>query len=190
MQTEITQSSDIELPIDADVIALDKDDRIVALIEVKIIQAKEKAEKQRIADYMIDWLKAALAKMSELRTLIPYAMFVDTEQILIFKWDGVNLSEPVCSLNTAEILRYYYTGYGSQQVFEDTIETLVESWLHDLAYHWKSEIPPASEQVATIGLLKMLADGTTKSGKLHPPAQLSRCCDQALYRLPHCAAFG
>ncbi|MCU0546034.1 MAG: hypothetical protein MUE44_28350 [Oscillatoriaceae cyanobacterium Prado104] len=161
MQTEI---SDIELPIDADIIALDKDDRIVALIEVKIIEAKEKAEKQKIADYMIDWLKAALAKMSELRTVIPYAMFIDTEQILIFKWDGVNLSAPVGSLNTAEILRYYYAGYGSQQVFEDTIETLVESWLHDLAYHWKSAIPPASEQIAAIGLLPLLAGGTTRSG--------------------------
>jgi hypothetical protein len=161
MQAEI---SDIELPIDADIIALDKDDRIVALIEVKIIQAQDKAAKQRIVDYSIDWLKAALAKMSELRAVIPYAMFVDTEQILIFKWDGVNLSEPVCSLNTGEILRYYEPEFGSKRISGRYLEALVESWLRDLAYHWKSEIPPASEQVATIGLLKMLADGTTKSG--------------------------
>jgi hypothetical protein len=107
-----TETLEVELPIDADIIALDKDDRIVALIEVKIIQAKEKAAKQRIADYMISWMKAALAKMSEQRTVIPYAMFVDTEQILIFKWDGVNLSEPVCSLNTGEILRYYQPEFG------------------------------------------------------------------------------
>jgi hypothetical protein len=159
-----TETLEVELPIDADIIALDKDDRIVALIEVKIIQAQETAAKQRIADYMISWMKAALAKMSEQRTVIPYAMFVDTEQILIFKWDGVNLSEPVCSLNTGEILRYYQPEFGSKWIFEDTIETLVESWLHDLAYHWKSEIPPASEQIAAIGLLPLLAGGTTKSG--------------------------
>ncbi|MGL5063098.1 MAG: hypothetical protein ACRC62_24230 [Microcoleus sp.] len=161
MQLEI---SDIELPIDADIIALDKDDRAIVLIEIKIIQAQETAAKQKIVDRAISWMKAVLAKMSEQNTLIPYAMFVDTEQIKIFKWDGINLSEPVCSLNTGEILRYYLPEYGSKWIFEDTIETLIESWLHDLEYHWKSEIPPASEQIAAIGLLPLLAGGTTRSG--------------------------
>ena len=41
---------------------------------------------------------------------------------------------------------------------------LIEAWLRDLAYNWKSEIPPASEQIAAIGLLPLLAGGTTKSG--------------------------
>ena len=159
-----TETWEVELPIDADIIALDKDDRIVALIEVKIIQAKEKAAKQRIADYMRSWMKAVLAKMSEQRTIIPYAMFVDTEQILIFKWDGVNLSEPVCSLNTAEILRHYEPEFGNKRIFKRYLTRLVEAWLRDLAYNWKSEIPPASEQIAKIGLLPLLAGGTTKSG--------------------------
>jgi hypothetical protein len=160
----LDENLEIETPIDVDIIALDKDDRVVVLIEVKIIQAQEPAAKQRIADYMISWMKAVLAKISEQRTIIPYAMFVDTEQILIFKWDGVNLSEPVCSLNTGEILRYYEPKFGKKWIFEDTIETLIQSWLHDLDYHWKSEIPPASEQIAAIGLLPLLAGGTTKSG--------------------------
>ncbi|NQE38508.1 hypothetical protein [Microcoleus asticus] len=122
----IAEDLEIAMPINVDIIALDKDDRIVALIEVKIIQAQETAAKQRIAAYMISWMKAALAKMSEQRTVIPYAMFVDTEPILIFKWDGVNLSEPVCSLNTGEILRYYQPKFGRKWIFEDTIETLVD----------------------------------------------------------------
>lgn len=160
----LAENLEIETPIDVDIIAVDKDDRVIMLIEVKIIQAEETAAKQRIADYMISWMKAVLAKISEQRTIIPYAMFVDTEQILIFKWDGVNLSEPVCSLNTGEICRYYLPTFGSKWIFEDTIETLIQSWLHDLDYHWKSEIPPASEQIAAIGLLPLLAGGTTKSG--------------------------
>ena len=159
-----TETWEVELPIDADIIALDKDDRVVVLIEVKIIQAQEPAAKQRIADYMISWMKAVLAKMSEQRTIIPYAMFVDTEQILIFKWDGVNLSEPVCSLNTGEILRYYEPEFGKKRIFKRYLTRLVEAWLRDLAYNWKSEIPPASEQIAKIGLLPLLAGGTTKSG--------------------------
>ena len=159
-----TETLEVELPIDADIIALDKDDHIVALIEVKIIQAKEKAAKQRIADYMISWMKAALAKMSEQRTVIPYAMFVDTEKILIFKWNGENLSEPVCSLNTGKILRYYEPEFGEKWISERYLESLIESWLRDLGYNWKSEMPPASEQIAIIGLLERLAGGTTKSG--------------------------
>ncbi|MEG4501237.1 hypothetical protein QUB05_29185 [Microcoleus sp. F10-C6] len=160
----LAENLEITTPIDVDIIALDKDDRVVMLIEVKIIQAQETAAKQRIADYMISWMKAALAKMSEQRTIIPYAMFVDTEQILIFKWDGVNLSEPVCSLNTAEILRHYEPEFGKKRIFKRYLTRLVESWLRDLAYNWKSEIPTASEQIAKIGLLPLLAGGTTKSG--------------------------
>ncbi|MEG3975476.1 hypothetical protein QT970_12765 [Microcoleus sp. herbarium8] len=159
-----TETLDLELPIDADIIALDKDDRVVVLIEVKIIQAQEQAAKQRIADYMISWMKAVLAKISEQRTIIPYAMFVDTEEILIFKWDGVNLSQPVCSLNTGEILRHYDPQFGKKWISERYLESLIESWLEDLAYNWKSEMPAASEQIARIGLLQRLAGGTTKSG--------------------------
>jgi len=159
-----TDNWELQFPVDADVIALDKDDRIVVLIEVKIIQAEEAAAKQKIVDRAIDWIKAVLAKMSELRVVIPYAMFVDTEQILIFKWDGVNLSERVCSLNTGEILRHYEPEFGSKRIFKRYQTRLIEAWLRDLAYNWKFEIPPGSEQVATIGLLSLLAGGTTKSG--------------------------
>ncbi|NJK75101.1 MAG: hypothetical protein HC849_20795 [Oscillatoriales cyanobacterium RU_3_3] len=160
MQLEI---SDIELPIDADIIALDRDDRAVMLIEVKIIQEREEVAKQRIVDRTIDWIKAVLAKMSDRNTLIPYAMFVDMEQILILKWDGVNLSEPVCSLNTDEILRHYEPEFGKKRIFKRYLTRLVEAWLRDLAYNWKSKIPPASEQIAKIGVMPLLAGGTTKS---------------------------
>ncbi|WP_293334127.1 hypothetical protein [Microcoleus sp. CAWBG58] len=160
----LVQNLEIETPIDVDIIALDKDDRVIMLIEVKIIQYQETAAKQKIADRMISWMKAALAKMSEERTLIPYAMFVDTEQILIFKWDGVNLSEPLCSLNTGEILRHYEPEFHNKRIFKRYLTRLIEAWLRDLAYNWKSEIPTASEQIEQIGLLPLLAGGTTKSG--------------------------
>ncbi|MEG4055154.1 MULTISPECIES: hypothetical protein [unclassified Microcoleus] len=159
-----TDTWELQFPVDADVIALDKDDRIVVLIEVKIIQAQEADAKQKIVDRAIDWLKAMLAKLSEKNAIVPYAMFIDAEQILIFKWDGVNLSEPVCTLNTGEICRYYMPSFGSKWISESTIEGVIQSWLHDLDYNWKSQIPPASEEIAAIGLLPLLAGGTTKSG--------------------------
>ncbi|MEG3938194.1 hypothetical protein QT995_08530 [Microcoleus sp. S36b_A3] len=160
----LAENLEITTPIDVDIIALDKDDRVVVLIEVKIIQAQEPAAKQRIADYMISWMKAVLAKISEQRTIIPYAMFVDTEEILIFKWNGENLSKPVCTLNTAKILHSYEPEFGTKWISERYLESLIESWLEDLAYNWKSEMPAASEQIARIGLLQRLAGGTTKSG--------------------------
>ena len=39
----------------------------------------------------------------------------------------------------------------------------VESWLDDLVYRWKSEIPPATEQMEAIGLLPLLVGGNTQS---------------------------
>jgi hypothetical protein len=39
--------------------------------------------------------------------LIPLAMLVDLEKILIFQWDGHNLSEPIICLNTADVLSHY-----------------------------------------------------------------------------------
>lgn len=158
-----TETLDLELPIDADIIALDKDDRTVVLIEVKIIQAQEAAAKQKIVDRAIDWVKTALSKLSGKNAVIPYAMFVDLEEILVFKWDGTVLSEAVLSLKTADILHYYDSKLGDQRIFEPYLTRLIEAWLRDLAYNWKSEIPPASEQIAAIGLLPLLAGGTTKS---------------------------
>jgi len=158
-----TETLEVELPIDADIIALDKDDRIVVLIEVKINQAKEKAAKQRITDSALKQIKHFLSKLSEKKVVIPYAMIVNLENIIVFKWDGTVLSEAVLSLKTADILQYYDSKLGDQRIFEPYLTRLIEAWLRDLAYNWKSEIPPASEQIAAIGLLPLLAGGTTKS---------------------------
>src|SRR4028118_837469 len=101
-ETMQTETLEVELPIEADIIALDKDDRIVALIEVKINQAKEKAAKQRITDRALEQIKHFLSKLSEKKVVIPYAMIVTLENIIVFKivfkWDGTVLSEAVLSL--------------------------------------------------------------------------------------------
>jgi hypothetical protein len=164
-----TETLEVELPIDADIIALDKDDRIVVLIEVKINQAKEKTDKQRITDRALEQIKHFLSKLYEKKVVIPYAMIVTLENIIVFKivfkWEGTVLSEAVLSLKTADILHYYDSKLGDQRIFEPYLTRLIEAWLRDLAYNWKSEIPPASEQIAAIGLLPLLAGGTTKSLK-------------------------
>ena len=115
-----TETLEVELPIDADIIALDKDDRIVALIEVKINQGKEKAAKQIIIVRVFKQIKHFLSKLSEKNVVIPYAMIVTLENIMVFKWDGTVLSEAVLSLKTADILHYYDSKLGGQRIFEPT----------------------------------------------------------------------
>jgi hypothetical protein len=60
------------------------------------------------------------------------------------------------------VLRHYDAEFSNKRIFELYLTTLVEAWLRDLAYHWKSEKPPASEQLAAIGLLQQLEGGTTQ----------------------------
>ena len=43
------------------------------------------------------------------------------------------------------------------------LETLVEAWLRDLAYHWNSPEPPGETALAEVGLLERLEGGTTVS---------------------------
>lgn len=138
-----------------DIVAIDSDERIVLIGEIKISESK----------FSKLQLKAAFANLSTREPFIPipFAIIVDSEKILIFKWDGANLSEPVCSLNTGEILRHYEPQFGNLRIFEPYLTRLVEAWLRDLAYNWKMETPPASEKMAEIGLLPLLKGGTTQS---------------------------
>src|SRR4028119_1903463 len=112
-----TETLEVELPIKADIIALDKDDRIVVLIEVKINQAKEKAATQRIIDSALKQIKHFLSKLSEKNVEIPYAMIVTLENIIVFKWDDTVLSEAILSLKTQDILHYYASKLGDKRIF-------------------------------------------------------------------------
>lgn len=137
----------------ADIVALGSDGRIVLLVEVK---AAELASREAVISQLKSYLQAA-------NTNIPFAMLVDLENIEIFQADNASLSaEAIVSLKTADVLRHYDAEFGSKRIFERYLIALVEAWLRDLAYHWKSETPPASEQLAAIGLLQRLAGGTTQ----------------------------
>ena len=67
-------------------------------------------------------------------------MLVTLEDIRIFRWDGAALSE-VLHLPTADALSFYDPEFREKRVYEDYLAALVETWLRDVAYHWKSEAP-------------------------------------------------
>ncbi|MBD2354300.1 type I restriction enzyme HsdR N-terminal domain-containing protein [Tolypothrix sp. FACHB-123] len=146
----------------ADIIVLDKEEQIVLLVEVKATKLKGGDAK----DKALSQLKSYLQNAKNTRFYLAhetFAMLADLGNVDIFKWDGNKFSDSLISLETANILSHYDPEFSRRRIFGLYLETLVEAWLRDLAYHWKSETPPASEKLLEIGLLQKLEGGTTHS---------------------------
>ncbi|GAA6615952.1 hypothetical protein [Scytonema sp. NUACC26] len=96
---ETINIEDVDHP---DFVALDKDEQVVLVGEVKgfPFNFKEKKVQEYAIGRLINYLQAA-------KILIPFAMLVDVENIIIFKWDGKNFIESNICLNTAEVLNHY-----------------------------------------------------------------------------------
>jgi len=62
----------------------------------------------------------------------PFSMVVDLESIHIRR---NRTDRPARRLETASILSCYEPEYGRKPIFHPYLQTLVNSWLHDLAYH-------------------------------------------------------
>ncbi|MBW4666384.1 MAG: hypothetical protein KME60_02790 [Cyanomargarita calcarea GSE-NOS-MK-12-04C] len=139
------------------VIAVDKEDKVVLIVEVTGYPFDSNREKTR--EYgilqLIDYLQ-------ESKTSIPFGMFVDLEKILVFRWDGSKLSEVILSLNTVDVLSYYEPKFRDKQIFNAYLTGLIEAWIGDLCYRWKLEIPPALNEMAEIGLSQLLEGGLTQ----------------------------
>lgn len=140
----------------ADIVVLNKDDKVVLLVEIKGTKLAGREAKQKAISSLQSYLQST-------KKDIHFAMLADLNNIEIFQWNGEYFSEPIISLNTAEILSNYDGEFRNKKILEFYLETLVEAWLRDLAYHWKSETQPAAKELAEIGLLQQLAGGTTHS---------------------------
>lgn len=136
-----------------DLLVTDKNGQIIVVGEARTHPTTRAYE---VAEHLTHYLGA-------LPDPVPFILVVDLEKIEIFGWNGRSLSGPLLVLPTDEILRPYDPDFGSRRIFEPFLITLVEAWLRDLAYRWKSETPPGCEAVAKIGLLPLLEGGATKS---------------------------
>lgn len=152
----VTNLRDIELP---DFIALDKDENVILLAEVTSEPHSFKnADTRKYAILkLIDVLKFAT------KNIIPFAMLADHENIEFLRWDGQNLSEPILSLNTADVLTRYEPKFKDKTIYNSYFIGLIESWLRDLGYNWNSEIPPYSKEMQEIGFLQLIEGGMTKA---------------------------
>ena len=138
-------------PIRADIIGLDAQDKPVLLIEVKGRRQENAFDRPQL-----------IADLQEAGSTLPFAMLVTLEDTRIFEWNGVRLSE-VLHLPTAEALSTYDTEFRDKNIYGDYLIRLVEAWLRDVAYHWRSEAPPFREELERIGLADRLKDGDTKN---------------------------
>ena len=139
----------------ADILAFDRLDKPVLLVEIKARHTSIERGKERLAHYL-----------QSAATLIPFGMIVTERSIQVFRWDGQQLSEPVFESSTAKILSVYDPEFSQKQVFEYYMITLVEAWLHDVAYQWKSEMPPGYSLLEKAGIAQQLQGGTTRAGSL------------------------
>jgi hypothetical protein len=87
-------------------------------------------------------------------------MLADPERIQVFQWDGKQLSGPISSLSTPEVLSAYEPDFSRKRIFEFYLVRLLEAWLRDAAYHWKSDSPPGSAELRKVGLLERVEGGT------------------------------
>lgn len=141
---------------EVDIIAYNSEEKAILIAEVKALGFKNhQAKQQAFSELKFYW--------QSLNRVTPFVMLADLEEIEIFSGESVNISEPLLTLKTADVLSHYDPEFANTRILSPYFETLLEAWLRDLAYHWKSEKPPASDQVEEIGLLQKLANGTTKS---------------------------
>ncbi|HBB35564.1 MAG TPA: hypothetical protein DDZ80_27310 [Cyanobacteria bacterium UBA8803] len=144
--------------ISADLIALDKQGRVILVADVR----GSRVVKLTLPQFT-GYLKAT-------KTVVPFAMLVDPETIEIVQWDGVNWSDSICSLKTTDVVRPYIRDFNKYMHHYETkwitggyLGGLLSAWMDDLAFHWKLTTPPATQELAAIGLLQLLEDGSTKT---------------------------
>ncbi|MBR8828840.1 MAG: hypothetical protein DSM107014_13220 [Gomphosphaeria aponina SAG 52.96 = DSM 107014] len=140
-----------------DIIGFDKKGKPILLIEIKAThKPKERAR---------EWLIAhTQSYMKTEKEDVPFAMLIDDDDMEVFQLERKN-NEPIITFKTATALSYYEPEYGKKPIYYNYFVILLEAWLDDLAYRWKSEKPPLLEEVTAIGLLEYLHNGTTKSGE-------------------------
>jgi hypothetical protein len=132
-----------------DAAVVDSENHAVALVQVKAHPVGQNWE---------TFLPKQLVKLPHSGAFV---LTIDPNCILLYEWNGKELTGPVVKFETATILQHYEPEFGKRRMFEPYLLTLVEAWLRDLAYHWKSEHPPGSEELRRVGLLGKLEGGTT-----------------------------
>jgi hypothetical protein len=132
-----------------DAAVMDREDHTFAVVQVKAHPVER-------------WTTILPGRLAKLDERVAFVLAIDPNHIELYRPGAEGLGEPVVRLDTRQVLQHYDPALPGKRVFEPYLLTLVEAWLRDLAYHWKSENPPGSEELAQAGLLEKLEGGTTQ----------------------------
>jgi hypothetical protein len=132
-----------------DAAIVDRENHVVALVEVKAYPVER-------------WPTVLARQLAALAEGVSFVLTIDPNRIQLYRPGGESFGEPIVQFDTRQVLQHYDPEFPGKRVFESYLLTLVEAWLRDLAYHWKSENPPGSEELGKAGLLEKLEGGTTQ----------------------------
>ena len=148
----------IQLPIyqhQPDILVTDKHGKVVLILE-----AKAKQNPDNFIESTIQNLKLYL---NSIESEINFVILADLENIQIFQVLKKKDFQKIITLKTAKILKFYDPDFCREKIFDLYFITLLEAWLRDLAYHWKSIDTPGAKELAEIGLLNLIQGGDTYS---------------------------
>ncbi|NER34376.1 MAG: hypothetical protein F6J93_10155 [Oscillatoria sp. SIO1A7] len=131
------------IDFDPAIVVKDKDDRPMMFVDVRSYRtfSSEDLTIHHLEDYQ----------------QVPFLMFVNLKQIRIYQSGNY---QPAMTLRTEDILSFYAPNSQEYQViFQDYLVSLVDGWLSDLSYQWKSYNPPYKTQINEIGLTFLLEKG-------------------------------
>jgi hypothetical protein len=136
-----------------DAAVLDREDHAVALVQVK---------SRPLGDEWTRLLRSDKRRISESFPNAAFLLAIDPKYIHLYRLTEKEVTDPVVHLDTAKVLGHYDPDFSKERIFENYLITLVEAWLRDLAYHWKSPSPPGSNELKAAGLLSKVEGGTTR----------------------------
>ena len=133
---------------EADLVAYDPSDRPVLVVEAKA----------RPIEHPREMVKFVVTRVGP----IPFVLLADPARLQLYAAGDLAGDEgPLAGLDTAAVLTEYDPAWADREVSGFYLVAMVDAWIRDLAFHWRSPEPPGVDALRGTGLLERLAGGTT-----------------------------
>ncbi|WP_422927256.1 hypothetical protein [Singulisphaera sp. PoT] len=142
-----------------DFVITDKEGRWIVLVDIKINSERHGWDMASSEPMPFDHSPFASTFNPE------FVLTVDPSEIRLYRANPgrtFDADSPLVTLPTAGILKHYDDEFGSKRVFLYYLSSLVEAWIRDLAYHWKSASPPGLDRLAGTGFVEKIEGGSTQ----------------------------
>ena len=134
----------------ADVVAFDRDNKPIVIVAAE--------ERLIYPESLASYREVLLA----IRRNIPFAIIAFTEEMTIYRKHRNRSLDPVATIPTREIIRFYSPDFADRPVSAEFIARKIDDWLRDFMGHWKSPTPPFSRTMESLGLAARLEGGWSK----------------------------